>query len=546
VRRWFVILILFAWLIVPALPAQAAPAYTAECTAARDRLVEDPLWYQHLLDPVLSSTAEIQARAAIYRPIHDCLERSAFPPVENYDRLYEWSGYFLELAAPLAQPGAGSAARATDIPSGTLVSFADLQDPAIIKLRDLAKIPVPQGYVYLWTFPSRVAMPESLRTFFADPAVRGITLLTRYVIILDDAQARSGGNAGLARFYQDQRAEVVSHELVHAYTKSVIGPQNALALPEWFNEGLAVYFSETSQKNSYTFYESGGLVTVTSSTPDNYLLYRDAFRYLAETYGQERFYAVLRETLSTGDPAVLYRPLGIANEDELLRLAGNGEENRFRLAGLGVFVAGAGAGFLLTRRARKVYAEIRRGRSTRPALGERADALQALPQLLSALADPDAVVRAAAARALGERSMLIPVTGEATAVDPAAAALDDERDQVPAALKTLLEQDSNEEVGIAAAEALYQIVGPEALRSILDMVKKGGHGLQSWFTGWSANLGMDYLLIALYPSADAGVRQQIVEKLSDQLTPAARARLSAARATGDPALVELADAVLGG
>lgn len=319
--------LLFLLLVLGALCGSAVPAYAWRegavfqsqdtCALALDRVLAEPDWADRLINPVLTSDAEIAVRVGMYRPLYDCIATGGLPASPAYEDLYDLTGYFLAVAgSQVVEP-------ADPLPGrGYRAQFADIQDPAVVALRDQLGLPPPPGMVFMWLYPSVESMPPLLANLFESSQVRAVTLYTRYIIVIDDTAEMGGRDDGFTEYLRGLRSKTVSHELVHAYINSTItaahGWERTASLPKWYSEGLAIHFSGSGEPSSYTTTQNGSRVPVISYSPEEYVRYRDTFVYLEERYGRDRFLPVLSESVITGNPQMLYEGLGIRDEAALM------------------------------------------------------------------------------------------------------------------------------------------------------------------------------------------------------------------------------------
>jgi hypothetical protein len=559
---------------VPYARAQIDPA---ACALLLDQMERDIDWRSELRDPVIHSAAELSQWVDRYRPVRVCLLSGGIPITGERADLRELSGLFLALAGDFLLPedmrGAGQ---------GVMLPFAEVQDPAVLALRDEAGVPPPLGFVYIWMYPSREAMPPLLQGFFEREDVRGVTVLSRYIIVIDPLAASGGSPAELREWQRDQRSRTLSHELVHAYVKASLGPPRAFSLPLWYDEGLAIYLSGSSEPSAVAYNDESGRVIAWTAAPQDYARYRDLFAYLEQQYGRERLMALIGQSLAQNDPALLYRELGAINESELYAMA---ETQRVRrsltriaiFAGIPLTALLLLAFFkLLLPPVRELYPglglpSIRLGRRMTPddviwmktrsdlrglarmlnysdpsrpqeAVYIRFSAAESLHELarpesvdllIGALKDENSVVRAAAARALGDLVN------------------QQNRGRILAALFPCFEDEQTNEVRWAAAEAIYRAGGEIVIRPMLSVIRRwlrrpGSSDSQDWFVAWAAGNHLYGAMIDLYPWLEPADRLAVVERLQGELSPPLLARLQAGCATGDPDLRELAEYVLGG
>jgi hypothetical protein len=260
-----------------------------DCQEVLRQLTRDKNWLDQLVDPVLDTQAQVIERLRIYSDVHACI-----PADSSMDRLKtirKLTEYFMIFAGGYQTTREGS--------EDYLVDLATSKDPAVISLRQKVGIPPPPGFVYVRFYYTRQAMPELLQLSFKNPDVKGVTIFTRYVAILadkSDLQAKS-------------LPKTISHELVHAYLKSVQGVTDLDAFPLWFDEGMAVHFSGSSIPSCvYTDYGSGVLTSCTTS-PQDYQQYAANFDFLEAKLGQAHFLELVKQSYDTIDADLLYREL---------------------------------------------------------------------------------------------------------------------------------------------------------------------------------------------------------------------------------------------
>jgi hypothetical protein len=272
----------------------------ADCQALVDSLTGHPGWFEALVNPVITSEADIEVRAGLYRSVHDCLDTAV---VDNdLDALRRLIEYYLIFAAGDGIPQGGSELN--------LIDLRTSDDPAVVRLRDDLGIPAPEGYTFVRIFPSRQVMPELVRHAFEDENIAGVTIFTRYIAVLaEEKEARA------EQILQAQALPAtLSHELVHAYINAVLGEEGYTHLPRWYSEGLAIYFSGSGTEHRAV--TPGFEVVLTS--PAEYIGYRDNFRFLKARLGTQRLEELIAASLEENDPALLYRDLGIESEEQLV------------------------------------------------------------------------------------------------------------------------------------------------------------------------------------------------------------------------------------
>ena len=586
-RRLTTIIILILCFLLGMLPSRAAAQ--AETPAGVDQsvcddylnlLYSEPDWRDRLMDPVFSTPDEVRERFNLYWPVYDCLSSGGIPVTGDQAEVRDLTGYFVTLAGGAVNPSPEQGGQ------GGVLRFADLQDPAVVALRDEVGLPEPEGLIFVWLYPNRESLPENLRQFFANPNVRGLTLLTRYIVIIDNLAELTEEQRGtrLEDYQREQRARVFSHEYVHAYIKSVLGPQQGPNLPKWFDEGLAIYFSGSSEPSSQVYLDAQGRQVWISTPPEEYARYRDTFKYLERVHGREKLLDLIRESVLAQDPAILYRDLGAANEQELFQMSEESREERglqrltYGVLGLALLallivfltrlprrepaLAGGPTGGSLDAYYRRSHGDLHglermllshNHNLTDQAVQTRLAAADELSELnepgsteLLAMAvrtDKSSSVRAAAARGLGRRADL---NRRAAPLDARA------RVHALEALLPALRNDPVEEVREMAVEALYRTAGTAVLRPLEAILreelaeKRISPGFQLWLVNWANNNGLENWIIDLYPWLGPEARHATAERLRWRLLPSTLEKLDQVSQSGDPALRELADAVLRG
>lgn len=318
-------------LLAVLIPASfAGPLLTAQtpidCPAAFAALTASPTWLEDLGNPVLTSIEQVQARRALYTPVRACLDQ--LPPElaekkEDIDTLTELFMIFTE----------------GDLQAGQGLVLVDMQttaDTAVTILRDEAGIPPAAGYVFMRYYAHPDQMPDLLYNIFNNTDIKGVTIRARYIAILDPDYISEAAQ----RLHENNLPKTTSHELVHAYIGTSAGPANYPNHPKWYAEGLAIYFSGSSQSISVVEFNENGRETFYSLAPRDYAQYRDNFAYLEETYGRPRLLELVRKSLQENDPAVLLRPLNLADEAALAQAADR-SGNQARLVRIGYFVGAA-------------------------------------------------------------------------------------------------------------------------------------------------------------------------------------------------------------
>ena len=183
----------------------------------------------------------------------------------------------------------------------SLVIFSHSKDKAIKRLRNEIRLSPPKGGAIIHVYPSKEAMPFPIRSLFQNSA-QGITQWCRFIAI--NAENKS----------PDELADIVSHELVHAYLASYLGVNNN-RLPQWFNEGLALYLS--SSKDQYIV-PWGLNWQLTSRVTNDYAEYHLVFRFLDSKLGRRGVAALIHQViLQRAIEAPLQIALGLDSYDSL-------------------------------------------------------------------------------------------------------------------------------------------------------------------------------------------------------------------------------------
>lgn len=278
-------------------PAQDAPPSQTDCDQIWIDFTAREDWFEQLANPELSTPDQVKNTLKEYTALYECLgsDTSQFSSEVLFVKtLLE---YYLLFAGGYHTPEEESRL--------DLISFAECQDPAILRLRDEAQIPPPAGYVFVRYYSSRAVMPSLIQQAFENPDVAGVTIMIRYVAVLvedkDIWQERALQHMTLPG--------TISHELVHAYVNSTLGIPG-LDLPEWYHEGVAIYFSGSGESHTVIAPD----MTVSHTPPEDYRRYRTNFQFLEDELGQERLHQRIRASLESADPAALYADLHLGND----------------------------------------------------------------------------------------------------------------------------------------------------------------------------------------------------------------------------------------
>lgn len=278
-------------------PAQDTPPAQTDCDQIWIDFTARQDWLEQLADPELSTPDEVAITLKEYTALYECLGSDTSQYSSEVLLVKTLLEYFLIFAG-----GFHTSAGESYLDS---ISFAECQDPAILRLRDEAAIPPPSGYVFVRYYSSRSVMPDLIRQAFDNPDVAGVTILTRYVAVLvedkTDWQERALQHLTLPG--------TISHELVHAYVNSALGIPG-LDLPKWYHEGIAIYFSGSGESHTVIAPD----LTVSHTPPEDYRRYRTNFQFLEDELGQERLYQNIRASMESADPSALYADLHLGND----------------------------------------------------------------------------------------------------------------------------------------------------------------------------------------------------------------------------------------
>ena len=199
----------------------------------------------------------------------------------------------------------------------------------MVQLREEASLEPPPGYIYVRFYDSRQSMPTRLRNLFSENTA-GLTLLTRYIVILEEDPITFEQHALQAQTLP----RTVSHELIHAYINASLGIDALNNMPLWYAEGIAIYFSNSGEDNVVV----GPDATIRSTSPQDYRDYRDNFNYLENELGRKQLLDDIRLSVEDNDPAIVFRGLGYTSEEQFLQNASDYWTRRLLLIAAGIFV----------------------------------------------------------------------------------------------------------------------------------------------------------------------------------------------------------------
>lgn len=333
------LLILLLLPVFPARPSklsqpagQSDPPGLPDCQVLLDQYGTDGAFLQSLADPVFSSQDSLAGQLNIVSALDRCLSlTTGAGATGTFSNLPFLTRLFLIFT--------GDEAKISGESTQFLIDPQKSKDPAIVKLREEIGIPAPPGWIYLRFYGDREAMPDLIRKAFQNPQVEGVTILSRYIAILNDS-----GSTWEERALQDQTLpDTVSHELVHAYINSSITQQARLEpgnFPRWFEEGLASYISESPRPNSII--TTNG--TIRETAPEDYQYFTQIFEYLEDRMGKDVLAENIRLAVQTNDAGQLYRNLGIQDDRWLYEAVDAWNRRRIEqrfilgLAGMGIIL----------------------------------------------------------------------------------------------------------------------------------------------------------------------------------------------------------------
>lgn len=291
-------------MLVPALLLAAA---AAAATSVAPPAAPVPGWSE-LSNPVIRTDADLRRHLARCRQIsrhvvhvgHRLPSSPDTLPFRQWLRDVNVEAQLFVLFADPASPG-----------EGWRFDLRTTDDPAVVRLRDEVDLAPPPGWVFVRRY-RRAEMPALVDQAFRDERTGGVTLNHRYV-----ALPRDGDDEG----WRAHERAVLSHELVHAYVNSRLGPARD-RLPRWFHEATAIYVSGSNvgmprgvQKTAH-----GEVWSYTEPT-EEYLAYGGIFRALEATAGQAAVLTLIREAVERGDLTAGLEAIGIPSEAHLLAVA---------------------------------------------------------------------------------------------------------------------------------------------------------------------------------------------------------------------------------
>jgi hypothetical protein len=293
-----------------------------ECAIVLEPLIEGDLSIEQLLNPILSTQTEIDQKVELYSKMFNCLD-------EESESLLGRDGETIQTLLEYFLIFAGGRQTSSDETMLNLVSMAASSDPAIVKIRDEAGIEAPTGYIFVRFYSSREAMPELVRQAFESRDVAGVTFLSRYIAVLAERK-----DTWPQRALQLQTLpETISHELIHAYVNSNLGPL-LFDSPTWYSEGVAIYFSGSGENHTIVTPN----LTISKTSPEDYQQYDINFKFLEAKLGRDRLLDRINQSIETADPSILYQDLDIQDEQLLASRASAWAQQRNYLSMSGLIV----------------------------------------------------------------------------------------------------------------------------------------------------------------------------------------------------------------
>ena len=298
-------LVLLCLLLLKPLTVRSHQDEPSPCIDTFDALVADEMWFEHLADPVILDNPDTADRLRLYNDLSACIaplraEEELSDEVSELLSVVEYYDIFIKAWL--------------DDELVYAYNLATIEDPAIQTLREEVHLPPPPGLVFVRPFSSAEKLPEPIADVFANEAVRGVTILTRYVAILVQEDIRTVER----EFWMKDYRKTLSHELVHTYVNSSLGIAGMGKLPDWFHEGMAIYFSGSSQGHSMVTPDG---IRIEHQPTIEYYNYGVDFEFLEAQLGQEVLYTLLLGAIENQSEDELYRAVGVADYEDLRREA---------------------------------------------------------------------------------------------------------------------------------------------------------------------------------------------------------------------------------
>lgn len=155
------------------------------------------------------------------------------------------------------------------------------------------KLPLPTGFLFIKLYANK---DEMRREYGLKPETVGVAFPCRFVAIALPYQERAFWGVVKRAFIAQEFRQTVAHELVHAFCFMTVGYAHAGALPRWFMEGFAVYFS--GERRVRTAIEGpGGTIIRDFGSTEEYQQFRRLFQFIEEKYGQDQLLRFVRASL---------------------------------------------------------------------------------------------------------------------------------------------------------------------------------------------------------------------------------------------------------
>ena len=284
-----------------------------------------------LAHPVLRSDTEIADRMTFCETL---LRHTAQGDrQQNQTTVRDLAELFMLFAAPVNEPIPHTKGLiATGQPERR--DFQRDPHPIVATLTETLDLSPLQGTVFLRWFSSVKDMPPPIRKIFLHRSdVRAVTILSRYVAILDEA--------GPVPVHAKRKRleQTLAHEWVHVTLNSVLGP-NAGNLPRWFHEGCAIAFSGSGGSHVTTSLADTPtgtqFVAYQWTPPEDYAAYGLVFRYLQAVLDDKAFHRRIGEAIQTSSVEGLLEAVSVVDFSELhqdaRRWQRRGENLRWALA----------------------------------------------------------------------------------------------------------------------------------------------------------------------------------------------------------------------
>ena len=111
------------------------------------------------------------------------------------------------------------------------------------------------------------------------------------------------------------------------------------AFPIWYDEGMAVYFSGSSEPSCIYTTRDGVSATSCETSPENYVQFGANLAYLETKLGQEKFLQTVQYSFENLDPAILYQAAGYATYEDFAVRARNWKKWQDFLPKAGIGIA---------------------------------------------------------------------------------------------------------------------------------------------------------------------------------------------------------------